>query len=60
MWRTVHSDAGQQHQDDLGLVFPAECRARIPDCSEFYLGELRGFECIDPGLPDPLSWSEGL
>jgi len=48
---------GSMHQDDPDKVFPVGCRAEIPDCSPYYMGSPRGFECSSS---QPPMWSELL
>lgn len=43
VWTEV--EGGEQHQDDANKVFPNNCYAEIPDCSDYYKGEPRTFQC---------------
>lgn len=46
-WRPLGSKDGELRQDDLELTFPDQCRAEIPDCSPYYQGSPRAFECFN-------------
>jgi hypothetical protein len=56
-WRSDYppGDEGPLQQDDPETVFPTNCVAHIPDCSPFYKGSERGFQCMSDG-----TWSELL
>ncbi len=53
-WRPLGSVDDPIRQDDLDLIFPDQCKAEIPDCSPFYQGSPRAFECFNG------SWGELL
>ena len=55
-WSTdnYQSDAAPIQQDDPDEVFPSGCHAFIPDCSPYYKGTAREFECGGSG------WAELL
>jgi hypothetical protein len=48
MWTSEYGDAALR-QDDPGLIFSVGCVASIPDCSPFYKGTAREFECYEGG-----------
>lgn len=50
MWRSEYgpADAALQ-QDNPDEVFPVGCTASIPDCSPYYKGQPREFECRNGG-----------
>lgn len=62
----------EAHQDDPDATFPVGCHAQIPDCSGYYRGSLRSFECagnfadppndagIDSRIGGPAYWGEAL
>jgi hypothetical protein len=45
VWTTSYGSNPTKHQDDPTLIFPAGCTADIPECSGFYRGSPRAFEC---------------
>jgi len=45
VWTSNYMTDDQRHQDDPTLIFPGSCTAFIPECSPYYMGEAREFEC---------------